>query len=49
MRTTAIAATTYLTLFIIGLLTPARGSKGDYLAPSKSAPIVHTATKAGTK
>ena len=44
MRTTAIAATTYLTLFIIGLLTPARGSKTEHLVASKPAPIIQAAS-----
>jgi hypothetical protein len=40
MTITAIAAVTYLTLFIIALLTPARDSKSERPAPSKPAMVV---------
>jgi len=48
MSTTAIAATTYLTLFIIGLLTPAHGSKSEHVVPSNP-PAIHAVSDAPAK
>jgi hypothetical protein len=44
MKTTAIAATGYLTLFIIGLLTPAHGSKTGHSVASNRVPMNHAAS-----